>query len=96
MEARTTLRLMLRSQRGRFRLSAAQSLLRSGDAARARIIRAAIDPETERQARAFREIRNMSDEELEQQIEAYIRSKERQAAGEAHTLGPVEASADAG
>jgi hypothetical protein len=99
MEARTTLRFMLRSKRGRFRLSAAQSLLRSGDAARARTARAAVDPDTERQAAAFREMRNMSDEELEQNIERYIRAREEEAAkltAETRALGPAEIPADAG
>jgi hypothetical protein len=67
-EARTTLRVMLRAKRGKYRISAAQSLLRSRDADRAREAKQTVDPETEQYARIYREISELSDEELDARI----------------------------
>src|SRR5216684_7624036 len=75
-EARLILRNMLRAKKGHFRLHAARHLLKSRDTDRQREFTTAAQTPTDwRMQKMFDEVRAVSDEELDRDIDDYIKSK---------------------
>ena len=73
IEARATLRLLLRAKRGKYRLAAASHLLTSNDRSRTLESQTAVEQVTPECARC-RELATMSDDRLEHFVNSYYRS----------------------